>query len=405
MIFRARFVVTMDGDPIENGAVAIRGNRISDVGTCAEITKSNSGEVTDLGEVALLPGLINAHCHLDYGMLRGAIPPQSSFIRWINEINVAKGKLRPADYQRAISDGFAEAKNFGTTTIANFAAFPELLPQMPPPLRMWWFGELIDIRGNVDVAGILQDLRQGADHGNSRGGLGLAPHALYTASCPLFKEVAKVAHHEGFLLSTHLAESREEMEMFRDAAGPMFDGMRAFGRPMHDCGGRTPLEVLSGCVKLDQRWIIAHLNELTNDDFTRLGSADRFNIAHCPRSHRYFGHSRFQFQNLRELGYNIALGTDSLASNQNLSLFAEMREFRRIQPGTSPRELLRMVTVNAAVALSQQDRLGRIRRGYLADLIAVPVRRPATEIYDEVTAYDEVVPWMLLDGNLQTFSA
>src|SRR6266571_1510221 len=146
MIVRARAVVTMDGPPIENGAVAISGDRIVDVGRFDEVKTSNSGTVVDLGEQALLPGLINAHCHLDYTCLRGKIPPQKSFTDWIRAINAEKAKLAPDDYLASIAKGFAEAKRFGTTTVANLTAFPELIPHVNPPIRTWWFSELIDVR-------------------------------------------------------------------------------------------------------------------------------------------------------------------------------------------------------------------------------------------------------------------
>src|SRR5947207_9165148 len=126
MIVRARTVVTMDGAPIENGAVAISGNRIIDLGSFDEVERRNSGEIVDLGEQALLPGLINAHCHLDYTCLRGKIPPQRSFTDWIRAINAEKAKLSPDDCLASINEGFTEARKFGTTAVANLTGFPEL---------------------------------------------------------------------------------------------------------------------------------------------------------------------------------------------------------------------------------------------------------------------------------------
>src|ERR1700730_17493637 len=147
MIVRARLILTMNGPPIENGAVAIEGNRVVDIGLFNEVKARNSAEVVDLGEQALLPGLINAHCHLDYTCLRGKIPRQKSFTDWIRAINAEKSKLSPQDYVASINEGFAEAKQFGTTTIANLTAFPELIRQIPDtPIRTWWFAELIDVR-------------------------------------------------------------------------------------------------------------------------------------------------------------------------------------------------------------------------------------------------------------------
>ena len=127
MIIRARIVVTMHGAPIENGAVALSGNRIVDVGRFDDIKTRNAGNTVDLGEQALLPGLINAHCHLDYTCLRGKIPPQKSFTDWIRAINTKKSELSPKDYLASINNGFEEAKTFGTTAIANLTAFPELI--------------------------------------------------------------------------------------------------------------------------------------------------------------------------------------------------------------------------------------------------------------------------------------
>src|SRR6266550_8360080 len=146
MIVRARTVVTMDGPPIENGAVAVSGNRIVDVGRFDDIKTRNAGNILDLGEQVLLPGLINAHCHLDYTCLRGKIPPQKSFTEWIRAINAEKATLAPKDYVASINHGFDEAKRFGTTTIANLTAFPELVSRIQAPIRTWWFAELIDVR-------------------------------------------------------------------------------------------------------------------------------------------------------------------------------------------------------------------------------------------------------------------
>src|SRR6266513_2315991 len=183
MIVRARTVVTMDGAPIENGAVVISGNRIVDVGKFDELKTRNAGQVVDLGEQALLPGLINAHCHLDYTCLRGKIPPQKTFADWIRAINAEKAKLSPKDYLSSINEGFAEAKRFGTTTIANLTAFPDLVSQIHAPIRTWWFAEMIDVR-TPEGASELVDLA--TESLNNTENWGLAPHALFTASKNLY---------------------------------------------------------------------------------------------------------------------------------------------------------------------------------------------------------------------------
>ena len=426
MIVRARVVATMDGAPIENGAVAISADRIDDsppssspsraarlcpsapagsivdVGKFPEVSARHSGqEIIDLGEQVLLPGLINAHCHLDYTCLRGKIPRQKSFTDWIRVINAEKSKLSPRDYIASINEGFTEAKQFGTTTIANLTAFPELIRQLPgPTIRTWWFAELIDVRSpnrtNELVNSAIESLKFAQNYG-------LAPHALFTASEKLYQRCEQTGND--VLLTTHLAESREEMEMFRDGSGPLYEFMENIGRDMGDCGHETPLGLFVGAPDgraLPKRWIIAHLNELTESDFELLEKVKtKFHVVHSPRSHDYFGHSPFQSERLRRLGFNICLGTDSLASNESLSLFAEMRAFQRSDPEISPEKIFEMVTVNPASALRQQNTLGRIRPGFRADLIAVPCRE-GRDLFGEIAAFDGEVDWITVNGRTQS---
>ncbi|MDQ3119350.1 MAG: amidohydrolase family protein, partial [Verrucomicrobiota bacterium] len=187
MILRARQVVTMEAAPIENGAVVVEGSIITEVGRWSDLKRGRRGEVLDLGECALLPGLINAHCHLDYTGLRGTIPRPASFTSWIRDINERKAALSSEDYLRSIGEGFAEAARFGTTTILNLEAFPELLSSMPPPpLRTWWFPEFINFRTPCATGEIIEELGRALGREGWLGGFGLAPHAPYTASAKLY---------------------------------------------------------------------------------------------------------------------------------------------------------------------------------------------------------------------------
>jgi cytosine/adenosine deaminase-related metal-dependent hydrolase len=411
MIFRARVVVTMEGAPIENGAVRVNGNRIVEVGKFSEIksepspyphpegeggSSEHSGdEVVDLGERVLLPGLINAHCHLDYTCLRGSILPQKSFTDWIRAINSAKAKLNPSDYVKSIAAGFAEAQKFGTTSIVNFEAFPDLIMRTSPPIRTWWLAELIDVR-DPNLPNELVDLTMGFM--NVAATRGLAPHAPFTASLDLYRHCQETGRRHNLVLSTHLAESREECLMFREAAGPLYDFMKEFGRDMRDCGDETPLGYLLQQIALDERWLVVHLNELSEGDFDLLAELEvKFHVVHCPRSHKHFGHARFEWEKLRALGFNICLGTDSLASNADLSLFAEMRALWGEHPTLSPREILETVTTNPARALDRQSLLGRIAPGFYADLIAVPVEGER-DVLEQIIAFDQVVPWTMIEG-------
>jgi cytosine/adenosine deaminase-related metal-dependent hydrolase len=430
MILRARSVVTMNGPPIENGAVAVSGNRIIDVGTFAQVSARNFGTIIDLGEQALLPGLINAHCHLDYTCLRGKIAPQQSFTDWIRAINTEKAKLSANDYLGSINQGFQEAKKFGATTIANLTAVPALIAQIREPIRTWWFAELIDVRDPTRASEIVdrsvKELRIALECDDAspllrRGHVralqkdwGLAPHAPFTASRKLYRRCDEVASEKNVLLTTHLAESREEMSMFRDARGPLYDFLKGIGRDMSDCDAETPtsyfLKTVTGSsthsnslrarlsLGITNDWLLVHMNELSESDFDLVEkSGTKFSIVHCPRSHNYFGHSLFQFERLKNLGLNICLGTDSLASNDDLSLFGELRAFRQKFPNVPADEILAMVTTNAARALRQENALGRIARDFFADLIAIPCSG-STNIFEEIVAFKQAVSWSMLDG-------
>src|SRR5471032_3009951 len=136
MIIRSRIVVPMAGDRIDNGAIAIVGNVIGGVGRFEEVKACHGGDVLDLGEQVLMPGLINAHCHLDYTAMRGSIQPPKSFTLWVERINALKRSLGDDDYLRAIASGFEELRKWGTTTVLNIESFPELMSRMPkPPIR------------------------------------------------------------------------------------------------------------------------------------------------------------------------------------------------------------------------------------------------------------------------------
>jgi cytosine/adenosine deaminase-related metal-dependent hydrolase len=417
MIIRARIVVTMEGGPIENGAVAVSGNRIVDVGRFDDIKTRNTGETVDLGEQILLPGLINAHCHLDYTCLRGKIPPQKSFTDWIQAINTEKSEHSPKDYVVSIKDGFEKAKRFGTTAVANLTAFPELISQVQPPIRTWWFAELIDVRAPERANELVDSAIESIGRAQPPGApWGLAPHALFTASTNLFCRCEEIAQNDNVLLSTHLAESNEEMEMFRHASGPLYEFLKNIGRPMEDCGKKTALEnfldvIGSGgspnrpqAIGVNRHyppWIVAHLNELTESDFELLKRFNpKFHVVHCPRSHNYFGHSPFAFDRLRSVGFNICLGTDSLASNQTLSLFDEMRAFQKEFPGVSAEEILQMTTLNPARALRCRNTLGQIRFDFGADLIAVPCSG-STDIFEQIIAFDAPVNWSMVNGECE----
>ena len=402
VLLRARVVLPVSAAPIDDGAVSVADGKIAAVGRFRDFDASDHDEVIDLGEQLLMPGLVNAHCHLDFSMMRHAIQPQRSFSDWIRRINALKRSLSDEDYLASLARGFAELQSWGTTTVANIESFPELLLHMPPPpIRTWWFFEMIDVRHRETteetVAGALAFFtpREGW-----LGGFGLSPHAPYTASGSLFHLASQVAEEQDMPLTTHVAESREEWEMFRDGRGELYDFMLKLGRWMHDCHhSRTPLAHLAAHTPLDDRWLLAHMNELDDGDFeliASLPSHNRPSVVHCPCSHRYFRHSPFPLSKLMDLDVNICLGTDSLASTDSLSLFDEMRQLAKRAPWVPVADVIKMGTLNGAHAL--RIAAGEIAPGALADLIALPYA--GGDVYQTVLSHREPVSWMMLDGKL-----
>lgn len=398
-IIRARAVATMDGAPLPDGAVVICGGKIEAVGPWPQIQRRYASvgdlHVEDLGESILLPGLINAHCHLDYTALRGAIPPQSSFAAWIGRINAAKSLLSEAAILQSIADGYTELREWGTTTVCNLEAYS--FPQLPPtPLRTWWLPELLDIR---DPSECVEESAL-ASFASARH-LGLCPHAPYTASPALYRRTAALAEARGLLLSTHLAESVDEEAMFARREGPLFEFLQKIGRPMDDCGSYSSFgnAVRSGLV--GPGWLLAHVNELTEADFHWIAThPGPWRIVHCPRSHAYFQHREFPWQRLHQLGVEVSLGTDSLASNDSLSLFAEMRQARKTNPWITSEHLVRTVTTLPARALGMSGKLGVIAPYAYADLISIPHSGDTDSIYDAIVANPNTISWTMLEGNL-----
>jgi cytosine/adenosine deaminase-related metal-dependent hydrolase len=403
MLIHAPIVLPVSAPPIPDGAVRVIGNEIRELGRQSDLIAAPGEEILQLEGQILLPGLINAHCHLDYSCLRDAIARPKSFSAWIKKLNSIKRQLSDADVLESIARGTEEAQMFGTTSVCSMAAFPELMSRVPAsPIRIWWFYEMIDIRHRVTseelVAGALSFFDQKQDPLRS---FGLNPHAPYTASLLLYRMARTCAAANNMLLTTHIAESAGESEMFRHARGDLFEFLSELERPMHDCGHDTPFGWLWRNGAINGDWILAHMNELESSDFAlleTLSSDTTPHMVHCPGSHAYFGHRLFAFSRLKRIGVNLCTGTDSLASTNTLSLFEELRRLSTAEPSLRADELLETVTLAPAKALRKRDKLGCIKPGALADLIAVPGTGSLSEAAAEVVEHRGPVSWMMIDG-------
>jgi cytosine/adenosine deaminase-related metal-dependent hydrolase len=216
----------------------------------------------------------------------------------------------------------------------------------------------------------------------------------------MYELALKCARRLNMLITTHVGESREEYDMFAGNRGALYEFLAMLGRPMTDCGATSPLRHLIKNGLIDEDCILAHLNELDNDDLELLNDARwrGLHVVHCPKSHRFLHHRRFPMEALFERGLNVCLGTDSLASNDSLNLFSEMRTAKKNYPKLAARELLEMVTVRPARALKMERDLGKIASGYLADLIAIPFTGSVDEVYEAIIQNRGPIEWMMING-------
>jgi len=407
MLLRARVVLPVSRPPLDDGAVFISGSRIQSVGPWRELKPIAAETVVDLGDSILLPGLVNAHCHLDYTDLAGEVAPVKSFTDWIKMITAAKAGKIYADFAQSWLRGADMLLRTGTTTVADIEAVPELLPEnwQATPLRVFSFLEMTGVKSRREPRAILDEAaRKIASLPASRGGAGLSPHAPYSTMPALLRFSAEAAKSNGWRLTTHVAESDEEFEMFTEALGPMFDWLKRNERDMADCGQGSPVRHLErhGC--LTDNLLAVHVNYLAAGDAELLGRRG-VSVAHCPRSHAFFRHRAFPHAKLINAGVNVCLGTDSLASvngarGQPLELnqFSEMQTFAAARPDVSPETVLQMATVNGARALGMQGKLGQLAEGAFADLIALPFSGAINETCDAVVHYPGPVAASMIEG-------
>ena len=380
VVLRARVILPVSQPAIEDGAVFISRGRLAAVGRWRDLRPKAPARPRDLGEVILLPGLVNAHCHLDYTDMAGAIPPPKHFLDWIEGIIALKAAWSYSDFAQSWLNGATQLLRSGCTTVADIEAVPELLPEVwaATPLRVLSFLELISVRGRQrPAAQVRQAVQKVRSLPPGRSSAALSPHALYTTNPELLKAARRASHRARWPLTMHVAESAPEVEMFHHARGPLFDWLRRNGRNMGDCGAGSPLQQLAALKLLDPNFLAVHVNHLAPGDAALLARA-RAHVVHCPRSHAYFRHAPFPFAELHAAGVNLCLGTDSLASigkdarrKPELDMFAELRAFALTQPGLSPEEFLDLVTRNAAAALGLRGKVGELTRRSHADLLVV----------------------------------
>lgn len=379
MLLRARIVVPVTAPPVEDGAVAVSGDRVTAVGRWRDLRDAHPGPVTDLGETILLPGLVNAHCHLDYTRLAGQLSPPRTFPDWIKAILAARSSWTADDLATSWLDGARQLLSTGCTTVANVESYADglALRRAGTPLRVFSFWEMTGVKSRRAASEIVTEGEHLLDSlPPAPGGVGLSPHAPYSTLPDLLQAGAALAQRRHWWTTTHVAESDAEFEMFMFRRGPMFEWLQR-ERDCSDCGNGSPVQHLSRCGLISPRFLAVHANYLWHGDAPLL-AARGASVVHCPQSHAYFGHRRFPREELESAGVNVCFGTDSLASTRgkkgqpiSLSMFDEMRAFQSRDTGLEPSGLLARATVNGARALGLQGLAGELSSGSWADMIAI----------------------------------
>jgi cytosine/adenosine deaminase-related metal-dependent hydrolase len=407
VILRARTILPVSQPPIKNGAVVISGNKIRAVGSWPDLQSQSDENVLDLGEVILMPGLVNAHCHLDYTDMAGELPPPKTFTDWIPLITAAKTNWSYSEYAHSWLHGAHMLLKTGTTTVADIEAMPELLPEVwdATPLRVFSFLEMTGIRAKRNPKEILQEAVEQIDSlSHARSSASISPHAPYSTLPELLRLSAGLARKRKWRITTHIAESEEEFEMFAHARGKMFDWLKRNERDNSDCGHGSPVKHFARNKMLGENLIAAHVNLLAHGDAKLLGK-HRVNVVHCPRSHAYFRHPPFLRERLANAGVNVCLGTDSLATTRkigkqkpDLNMFEEMHLLAASDKNISPAEILRMATVNGARALGLAGQAGELSENFSADLFAIPDDIKNDDAYETVLAHAGNVSASMIDG-------
>jgi len=393
-VHRAAWVLPIDAPPIRDGWVEVDRGLIVGVGVGVGEQRTANGEP----RTVLLPALVNAHTHLELSWMRGRVSRGQSMPAWAARLiaerqaghSIQQRSPAGADYRStAVVAAIAEARASGTTLVGDVTNTLEACdPLSQSGLSAAVFFELLGFRAadsDAIVAGAMQRLAALPRLDRLRSAI--APHAPYSVSPDLFRAIAAAA--DGRPLSVHLGESPEELRFLRDGTGPWRDLLEGIGAWAPEwappaCG---PVEYVHRLGLLNDRLIAVHGVQFADDELRRLAACGATVVA-CPRSNRWTGAGVPPISRFYGAGVRVAIGTDSLASVEDLNLFSEMAEVRRVAPDIPARRILRSATLDGAIALGFGSELGSIAPGKRAELIAVrippgPLSPPGLEDVEE----------------------
>tara|TARA_R110002095_G_scaffold138534_1_gene120281 strand:- start:250669 stop:251895 length:1227 start_codon:yes stop_codon:yes gene_type:complete len=371
-ILKARWVFPVDRPPLEGAVVEVEGSRI------AAVYAGDHPQAIDLGNSALIPGLVNAHTHLEFSHLERPLGPTAPFTDWIRSIMKSRFESH-VSVKQSIQQGIAESLAAGTTCLGEIATSVESVHQLgqtEPAPRAVVFRECLGfsadrIAGQEQMAAeFLEQQTEGEMYGRLR--LGLSPHAPYSVHPDLYLNLVQQARDQGVPVAVHLAETQAELDLLERKQGPFVELLSELGlwdpRILNE--GMRLYDYLVPLAELTSA-LAVHGNYFGKEEIEFLRQAPQISVVYCPRTHHYFGHPPHPWLTLISQGINVALGTDSRASNPDLSLWNELLFLREAFPGISTGLILECGTLAGARALELSDEIGSVTVGKRADLALI----------------------------------
>ena len=402
-VYAARHILPVTSPARRDGAIVVSDGRISRVGTRAEIEAGlpDGTPVHDLGTAIVLPGLVNAHTHLELSWLGEQSLPHGDYVDWLRALLELRERSDATRAVEAAERAIRFAVDRGTVAVGDVGNEGWVAPLVArSPLHAVLFHELYGLetdRAEATVARAVETMESLATDQDvaAAGGrlcLALTPHAPHTTSTSLIRALAGRAAASDEPLSIHVAESAAEVSLLNDGSGKLADLFRerAFADGDWKPPGRSPVEHLKRLGALSANTLAVHCVHLDQRDRSSLQSC-RATVVTCPRSNAALGVGTAPVPELMREGIPVAIGTDSLASAPDLDMFAEVCALRQQHPDLSPAAALRMATLNGARALGLGDRLGSIEAGKLAELIVVPCPAETEDPWEVLCASPERV--------------
>lgn len=322
----------------------------------------------DLSDCVLVPGLVNAHAHLELSGMLGALPGHLGFGPWVRALMEDRAGRTLDSMSQDAMRGLRASLASGVTTIGDIAstdAMEALIPAEPLP-RVRLYREAIDAWDPDRTSAALERLARPWPQAFERG---YSPHAPFTVSRALLRGLAQLDRQA--MVMMHWSETPDEVEWLTHGTGDWAE--RLGPSPM-----TSGLQLLEEAGLLNARLTLVHGNVPQDGELERIARAGA-SLVHCPGTHAFFDRDGFPFKAVRELGINLAIGTDSLASNDTLDLRIELRRLQARFPELSALELLAMGTTAGAEALGFKGRLGALEPGHVADAVALETRAASVE--------------------------